>query len=306
MVSTAAQELGNAKGPKPGSNAAVDAAEAAERSGEQTSSGRKLPQKEQGNEEEENESSDKGLMPESLDSMFYFTPTKISGVFHSNCAPLPVFVNGLLNAGYKVSRSHCIPGSLKTDCPKPLVLDLHRTWLKEQQKEQDMADAKAVVKGSGTERHAEGKVDATGENSAKEMEADDPRRLKLSKRVRKMSAQSPAHQLNSRLIETLFDIKTVHPEAEKVIGAVALDGASHDGVQKDDANDDGRKKKKQKIVRYQENPAPNWGPGTAAKTKVKAPPKKGAVAVGEKEQQSTVNVGQHEEEGGADEREQTA
>ena len=37
--------------------------------------------------------------------------------------------SALLNAGYKVSRSHTISGSLKSDAPRSFLLDMIRCWV---------------------------------------------------------------------------------------------------------------------------------------------------------------------------------
>lgn len=38
--------------------------------------------------------------------------------------------NGLLNAGYDASRSHCVAGSIKTSAPRGVVYDFYRAWIK--------------------------------------------------------------------------------------------------------------------------------------------------------------------------------
>ena len=63
-------------------------------------------------------------------SPFYFTPAKLCGFFHCTSPPIHVFASAILNAGFKVSRSHASPGSLKTDAPRELVMDIVREWIK--------------------------------------------------------------------------------------------------------------------------------------------------------------------------------
>lgn len=40
------------------------------------------------------------------------------------------FSSALLNAGHTVSRSHALPGSLKTDATRQDVHDVFRSWVK--------------------------------------------------------------------------------------------------------------------------------------------------------------------------------
>ena len=77
---------------------------------------------------------------------FYFTPAKIAGLFHCECPPLNemAYVRGqfrvifsndpyssaLLNGGYKISRSHAFPGSLKTNAPRSYIHEVMRAWVK--------------------------------------------------------------------------------------------------------------------------------------------------------------------------------
>ncbi|RSH79757.1 RNA methyltransferase tRNA(m5U54)methyltransferase [Apiotrichum porosum] len=70
------------------------------------------------------------LAQEELEDMFYFTSNKIHGFAHMTAQPTKTVVSALLNAGYKVSRSHAIGGSVKTNAPRSFVLDILREGLK--------------------------------------------------------------------------------------------------------------------------------------------------------------------------------
>jgi len=37
----------------------------------------------------------------------------------------------LLNAGYEISRSHTIPGSIKTNAPRDFIFDIVRVWIQD-------------------------------------------------------------------------------------------------------------------------------------------------------------------------------
>lgn len=37
--------------------------------------------------------------------------------------------SAILNAGYKASRSHAAPGSIKTDAPSSVIHDIMRAWV---------------------------------------------------------------------------------------------------------------------------------------------------------------------------------
>lgn len=130
------------------------------------------------------------------DTPFYLTPSRISSFFHCNSPPLLTVVSALLHAGYQVSRSHCAPGSIKTNAPRKDLFDLWRNWIKSN-----------PVKMEG------------------------------------VSDKSPTKTLLTRPMAKEFNVQDEHALARSII-----EGSSGKGT------------------RYQLNPLPNWGPGTAARS----------------------------------------
>lgn len=135
---------------------------------------------------------------EIADSPFYFVPAKVSGLMHAESPPFVAVASALLNAGFSVSRSHCQPGSIKTNASRAQCYDIWRAWI----------DQGHPVKVEG------------------------------------MAEGSPAKKLVTKERGELAGKVNFeeHPEARKLAA-------------KDDTG---------KAVRYQQNPLPNWGPGTAA------------------------------------------
>lgn len=131
-------------------------------------------------------------------SPFYFAPAKVSGLMHSESPTFVGVASALLNAGYEVSRSHCQPGSIKTNATRAQCYDIWRKWI---------ADGHPV-------------------------------------KVEGMAEASPAGKLVTK---------------EKAEGAPVYSFEEHPDAKRLAARDDSGK-----AVRYQQNPLPNWGPGTAA------------------------------------------
>ncbi|KAI8453031.1 tRNA methyltransferase [Phakopsora pachyrhizi] len=129
---------------------------------------------------------------ELVDSPFFFTPSNISKIFHCTSPSLVTVASALLNGGYQVSRSHCQPGSIKTDAPRKFLYDIMRKWI-----ESNPVKLENIKEGS-------------------------PGRVLLSKPI-------------------TFDVKF-------------------------DWNEDveNRLMSDIKVVRYQSNPEPNWGPKSRA------------------------------------------
>ncbi|KAG8987630.1 RNA methyltransferase tRNA(m5U54)methyltransferase [Tulasnella sp. 427] len=132
---------------------------------------------------------------EELDEPFYFTPAKVASHFHCECPSLDETASAILNAGYKISRSHASAGSLKTNAPQSFVHDLMRTWI-----------------------------------------LDHPARMDKIK-------DEASKTLLNKPIGTKADF-TRHPGLEAISNKV-------------------------KLVRYQVNPQPNWGPGARPDNKKK-------------------------------------
>ncbi|SPO36332.1 related to N2,N2-dimethylguanosine tRNA methyltransferase [Pseudozyma flocculosa] len=124
---------------------------------------------------------------------FYFTPPKVSGLFHCVSPPLDKVVSALVSAGHDVSRSHASAGSIKTSATRAQVYDVIRAWIK-----------------------------------------SNPVRMD------KIKESDPANRLLAKEAQRDYDFDaTDNARVKEVLG--------------------------EKMMRYQENPQANWGPGTAAK-----------------------------------------
>ncbi|OLL22593.1 tRNA (guanine(26)-N(2))-dimethyltransferase, partial [Neolecta irregularis DAH-3] len=81
------------------------------------------------------------LALEELPGPFFFTPSRLASKLHSSTPPHSELLSALLNAGFKVSASHCIPGSIKTDASNEDIWDIMRQWIKENPiKEENVKD----------------------------------------------------------------------------------------------------------------------------------------------------------------------
>lgn len=132
------------------------------------------------------------VVQEELETPFYFSPQKLSRVLHCETPQIAHLSSALLNAGHKISASHALPGSIKTDADRSLIWDIMRSWVK----------AKAPVK-----------EDRIKENT--------PQQRILAKEIKHEASFEP------------------HPDAVPP-------------------------SRKIKLVRYQQNPEPNWGPKARA------------------------------------------
>jgi tRNA (guanine26-N2/guanine27-N2)-dimethyltransferase len=162
---------------------------------------------------------------------FYFHPAQVSGVLHCACPPENALRGALLGLGYRVTRSHCKAGSMKTDAPWSVIWHVFREWIRQKApvKEENIKPGSVAYRllglGKKTAQGQEPEATENGKHAEKETD----------------SAGSP---------------KSHEPPAEN-------------GITKEVVFDEqlGRYQDRGKYVRYQMNPRENWGPMNRAKGK---------------------------------------
>ncbi|RMZ04290.1 hypothetical protein D0860_06455 [Hortaea werneckii] len=170
--------------------------------------------------------------PETVDHHpFFFIPSALSKVVHCQ-APGEAAVKGALrHAGYKATRSHCKPGSVKTDAPWSAIWKIMREWVKQRApiKEGSLKEGTA---GWNIMQKSEGDVEmSNGEKDAGEGANSDGSVDVVTEKEKGANSPPP------------------DPKNFKVVFDEAL----------------GRDKPGRRLVRYQQNPRENWGPMARAK-----------------------------------------
>lgn len=100
---------------------------------------------------------------------FFFLPAYIAGRMHCITPPEDPLRGALIGLGYRVTRSHCKRGSIKTDAPWPVVWRVMREWVRQRCpiKEENIKDSSPAYRLLRLD-----KKKAEGSDSAKE-DADD-------------------------------------------------------------------------------------------------------------------------------------
>lgn len=62
---------------------------------------------------------------------FFFLPTALARTVHCATPPEDAIRGALRGLGYRVTRSHCKPGSIKTDAPWGVIWDVMREWIRQ-------------------------------------------------------------------------------------------------------------------------------------------------------------------------------
>ena len=159
---------------------------------------------------------------------FYFHPAHVSGVVHCASPPEDALRGALLGLGYRVTRSHAKPGSMKTDAPWSVIWHVFREWVRQKAPvtEQNIKPGSVAYRILGLGKKAvEGpKADAAEDESGEAKEANN---------TEAKADEAPAETgKDDKLKEVVFDEQL---------------GRYPD-------------KNSRKYVRYQMNPRENWGP----------------------------------------------
>lgn len=151
---------------------------------------------------------------------FFFLPTALSRTVHCATPPEDAIRSALRGLGYRSTRSHCKPGSIKTDAPWSVIWHIMREYIRQkapiQEKNIKTGSPGYRVLGLGAKKEGQ----AEGEDAkAKEAAGEEDGSPDKTKGAEK-----------DQLPEVNFDTKL------------------------------GREQNKEKLVRYQVNPRENWGP----------------------------------------------
>ena len=168
-------------------------------------------------------------LPEQLDDTpFFVIPSALAKVIHAQAPSEAAFKGALRHAGYRATRSHCKPGSIKTEAPWTAIWEIMREWVRQ----------KCPIKEGSVKENMPGwKILQNAREPEKEKDAED-------------NAGSP-------------EIVTEHTIDESAATANKTGDVKKMKVVFDDAL--GKDRSGKKLVRYQQNPRENWGPMSRAK-----------------------------------------
>ncbi|KAF1348641.1 S-adenosyl-L-methionine-dependent methyltransferase [Delphinella strobiligena] len=160
---------------------------------------------------------------------FFFIPSNLAKILHCQ-APSEAAVKGALRkAGFAATRSHCKPGTIKTQASWEMVWEIMREWVRQKA---PIKEGKVREKMSGWKILQEEKT-KTAEEEEKTKKAEED-----SKKV----ATSPSRARRGSFVAE--DVKKIKIVFDEKLG-------------KDNPG--------KKLTRYQVNPRDNWGPMSRAK-----------------------------------------
>ncbi|KUI53746.1 tRNA (guanine(26)-N(2))-dimethyltransferase [Cytospora mali] len=103
---------------------------------------------------------------------FFFLPTQLARTVHCATPAEDVFRGAIRGLGYRATRSHCKPGSIKTDAPWSVIWEIIREWIRQKApiKEDNIKPGTPGFRILGLkvkEQSAESKNDGAGAENAK-------------------------------------------------------------------------------------------------------------------------------------------
>ncbi|EQB49590.1 N2,N2-dimethylguanosine tRNA methyltransferase [Colletotrichum gloeosporioides Cg-14] len=189
---------------------------------------------------------------------FFVMPSKLAGTLNTQQPPDDVFRGALRHLGYRVTRSHCRPGSVKTDAPWEAIWFIMREWVRQKAPVRtDKINLQMPAYTLLALNKAEKNGDAKSADEIKETEEANPTEAKKA-RVTEEGDRKDVEMQDS----TEETAKAAEKGEEKA--------ASQEELRKTLVFDEklaqlGKRTQGKKLVRYQMNPRENWGPMTRAK-----------------------------------------
>ncbi|KAL8698919.1 MAG: hypothetical protein Q9201_006303 [Fulgogasparrea decipioides] len=187
---------------------------------------------------------------------FFINPSVLARTIHTSVPSEAAFRGALINLGYRTARSHTEAGSIRTDAPWHVIWEIMREWarqkhpIKEGALKEGMAGWEIMRKGRSRRQLA----DAKDELKTVLDKADDLAGLREGVeatlyRIIKKSGTAPAADAEDQNGVSTHESETGQRRELKI---VFDEGLGKEAVGK-------------KLLRYQMNPRPDWGPMSKAK-----------------------------------------
>lgn len=224
------------------------------------------------------------LPPQTIDlAPFFFIPSTFAKVVHTSTPPEDALRGAIRHLGYRVTRSHCKPGSFKTNAPFSILWEIMREWVRQRSpikegkvregtpghrilarmrgternfandikdnlklaldKADSLEDLKNLLR-SGLYRAENERMPAATEGTAPGPESTEPTRTEQDNEEAATGADDRAVAVREEISRPAPPSVTSAPSKLKIIFDEKL----------------GKEKQRGKLVRYQINPRANWGP----------------------------------------------
>lgn len=216
------------------------------------------------------------LPPNVIDGApFFIIPNQIAKVIHCATPSENMIRGAILSTGYRVTRSHCKPGSIKTNAPWSVLWEIMREFMRTKAPIKEGAVKKGtpgwniLSRVRGTERSfVSGLADLT-KDQLKRCETKEDLKTVLHGMLGRLEKDNPASsaggeeattQTNGRLEESEA-LSEDQPRRSRSRSSSTVETGKLKIVFDEKL---GKEKPRAKLVRYQMNPRENWGPMSRA------------------------------------------
>lgn len=181
---------------------------------------------------------------------FYILPGKMSGVVGCATPPEDLFRGAIIHLGYRVTRSHCKPGSIKTDAPFSTLWWIWAQWIRQRAP----VKAENISPGSATFRLLSNAGIIGIEDGKVVSKVDGPKPPVEDAKNEDSNMEDVAAEKPSNGVEEGGTVLGEEELRKTLVfnEALARLGRQHGG---------------ERIMRYQVNPEVNWGPMARARGK---------------------------------------
>ncbi|KAL5335668.1 N2,N2-dimethylguanosine tRNA methyltransferase [Aspergillus crustosus] len=200
---------------------------------------------------------------------FYFSLPSLSKAVQTTTVPYDAFRGALLHLGYRCTRSHTKPNTVRTDAPWTVIWEIMREWARQTKPSHEPSLRPGTVAAGIMARSRD-----------KKKQNNDPRLAQLRRDL--VDATTTSHDLSdlvTRIEAALYRAKSGQSKEEdtpKSISHGADAGAGGSKPQSEQQNNTSSaqacselkvvfdealgRQKRRRLVRYQVNPRANWGP----------------------------------------------
>ncbi|PLB44665.1 putative N2,N2-dimethylguanosine tRNA methyltransferase [Aspergillus steynii IBT 23096] len=185
---------------------------------------------------------------------FYFNLNVLAKVLHTSTVPYDAFCGALRHMGYRTTRSHAKPNTVRTDAPWTIIWEVMREWVRQ----------KSPIKEGALKP---GSAGATIMAKSREIpqSADQDQLLDLFKREVLSAAEGgkDISDLVTRVEAALYRLGSRQPQKDSAETTGEVDPRTSPNKAAPVIFDEGLAKKasgRKRLVRYQINPRANWGP----------------------------------------------
>lgn len=199
------------------------------------------------------------LSPAAIDpSPFFFIPNYLAKVLHCTTPSEDQLRGAIRHLGYRVTRSHCKPGSFRTTAPWSVIWEIFREWVRTE---------KPIKEGVVKEGTAGWAISGGMRGSKRKKTSEVKTEL-----VGKLDKVDDLGEVRTVLESALFRLQNMQGEPA-VNGKAETSGEGNDVAEVNGPSllpvsklhivfDEqlGKEKDRGKLVRYQVNPRANWGP----------------------------------------------